>query len=38
LISIFKDTRFTSFDPIPDGLLIDSGFPADFSDASTFWR
>jgi len=39
LISIFKDTRFTSFDPIPDGLLIDSGFPADFSDAPAFrWQ
>lgn len=39
LISISKDTRFTSFDPIPDGLLIDSGFPADFNDAPAFrWQ
>jgi len=39
LISILKDTRFTSFDPIPNGLLIDSGFPADFSNAPAFrWQ
>jgi hypothetical protein len=36
LCSIRQDTRFTSFDPIPDRLPIDASFPADLSNTSAF--